>query len=328
VRHAIATLCALVASLASRAGYATPSARLVYSRAHGAESCPDERALRAAVAVRVGYDPFFPWAKQIIVASMAPAPSHGFVASVSLVDEQGVDHGKRSLRTDGECQELVDAAALAIAIAIDPQSLVPRPAPPSEAPASPQSTAHVDAPAIAPSSHDVGPAPSPVPAAPWTVEASAGAVASGGSAPSPVFGGAVGVAIRWARVSLGLEGRLDAPATAQGRGGGSVSAELGVATLLPCVHFGRVFACAAGQIGAQRESSEGVLDSQRKWWPWLAAGGRLGVEVPLQNTLGLRVRSDIVYNVNRPALFLHDMSAWTAPAVSTSLGADAVVHFE
>jgi hypothetical protein len=60
VRPAIPTLCALAVLSASRWAYATPSARLVYSRGHGAESCPDEHALREAVAARVGYDPFFP----------------------------------------------------------------------------------------------------------------------------------------------------------------------------------------------------------------------------------------------------------------------------
>lgn len=35
---------------------ASPSSRLVYVRGRGAETCPDEAALRAAVAARLGYD--------------------------------------------------------------------------------------------------------------------------------------------------------------------------------------------------------------------------------------------------------------------------------
>jgi hypothetical protein len=40
--------------LVSATARATPSARLVYSRARGAEACPDEDALRRAVGTRVG----------------------------------------------------------------------------------------------------------------------------------------------------------------------------------------------------------------------------------------------------------------------------------
>ncbi|MGA7121912.1 MAG: hypothetical protein WBY94_17525, partial [Polyangiaceae bacterium] len=101
---AVAAACALW----SLPAQSTPSARLVYSRARGAESCPDEEAMRAAVAARVGYDPFFAWARKTIVASMAPASLRGFVAKVDLVDEQGMDHGARTLQASGECRELLD----------------------------------------------------------------------------------------------------------------------------------------------------------------------------------------------------------------------------
>ncbi len=50
---------------------AAPTGRLVYSRAPGAESCADEATLRRSVAARVGYDPFFPWAKRTVVANLA-----------------------------------------------------------------------------------------------------------------------------------------------------------------------------------------------------------------------------------------------------------------
>ncbi|HTB72556.1 MAG TPA: hypothetical protein VK762_04915 [Polyangiaceae bacterium] len=125
--RSIAIWAALLASAIPTTANARPSARLVYSRAAGAESCPDERALRAAVAERVGYDPFFAWVKQAVVASMAPDGRRGFVARIRLVDEQGIEAGTRDLHADGACADLLDTAALAIAIAIDPQSLTPRP---------------------------------------------------------------------------------------------------------------------------------------------------------------------------------------------------------
>jgi hypothetical protein len=77
--------------------------------------CPDEQALRHEVAARVGYDPFFAWAKRTIVASVTRRGG-AFVATVDMVDDDGVSHGARELRTEGECRELLDAVALAIAM--------------------------------------------------------------------------------------------------------------------------------------------------------------------------------------------------------------------
>jgi hypothetical protein len=49
---------------------ASPSARLVYARSADASTCPDETALRGAVAARFGYDPFFAWAKRTVVVEV------------------------------------------------------------------------------------------------------------------------------------------------------------------------------------------------------------------------------------------------------------------
>jgi hypothetical protein len=54
----------LGASLVSRVSQALPTSQLSYVRAGGTEeACLDEAELRRAVARRVGYDPFFPWAE-------------------------------------------------------------------------------------------------------------------------------------------------------------------------------------------------------------------------------------------------------------------------
>jgi hypothetical protein len=348
VRIEIAMVAGLAVIFASAAARATPSARLVYSRARGAESCPDEQALRRAVAARVGYDPFFPWAKQTVVAAVAPASQGGFAATVSLVDERGVEHGLRTLRTPGKCNELVDVAALAIAIAIDPRSLMPRPAASVPGPAAPptptetrpmiglpdQGVEAATGGALPPS--DV--AVMPPPATRIAFEGTAGVVASSGVAMSPALGGVLGAALRRGRLSLGLEGRADAPAAVSVRGisspgnlatsKGQVSSELFAATILPCVHVWRVIACVVGQIGSEKDASTGVAGPQSHATAWWAVGGRLGVEVPLESTLGLRVHSDILADPRPRRLDLDGYPAyWTAPLVSTSLGVDAVVHF-
>src|SRR5262249_14357059 len=118
----------VVASLASTSA-AAPSARLVYVREAGAEDCPDEEVLRAAVRARLGYDPFFPYAPATLYAEVG-RKDDVYRAHVKLVDEKNVVRGARSLEhRGGVCADVIDAMALSMSIAIDPRSLVGPPAP-------------------------------------------------------------------------------------------------------------------------------------------------------------------------------------------------------
>ena len=117
VRNALFVCAASGASVlfAARAG-ASPSARLVYVRGPSAAACPDEAAFRSAVAQRVGYDPFFPWAKiAVVVEVVADGPA--FTAHLVLVDDHGLSRGIRELHSGPRgCEGLVDTAALAVSI--------------------------------------------------------------------------------------------------------------------------------------------------------------------------------------------------------------------
>ena len=55
--------------------------RLQYVRGVGAESCPAERELRAAVVGRLGYDPFEIGARASVLARIASAQS-GLVGNI------------------------------------------------------------------------------------------------------------------------------------------------------------------------------------------------------------------------------------------------------
>ena len=95
--------------------------RLVYSRAPSVTSCPEESELRAAVRARLGYDPFFPWADQTVVARRDAALE-------SSAQRQGVPRrftgpclARARIHNDvEECNELILALSLAIVIALDP----------------------------------------------------------------------------------------------------------------------------------------------------------------------------------------------------------------
>ena len=72
-RRALLAAALLVAcAFSSGSLYAAPgdATRLEYARSSGAAACPDRSALSAAVSKRLGYDPFFPAARQTIIVEI------------------------------------------------------------------------------------------------------------------------------------------------------------------------------------------------------------------------------------------------------------------
>jgi hypothetical protein len=331
---AAACVSVLVAAIPARA-VVTPTGRLVYSRTSDAQSCPDEATLRKAVAARVGYDPFFPYAKRTVVTSLARRDGE-YVASVELIDEQGLAHGAREIRTSGSCGELLDAAALAIAIAIDPHVLERRASPPPPAAPAPDPSS-----SAAPSSPPGPPVPplggelpaeaepprAESPPARSFFEANLGAVASSGIAPSLAAGLDLGGAFRVGILSLGVEGRIDAPASRSAAAGGSVSSWLLLGAVVPCAYFGAFLLCGVLQGGGMNASSDGVPDRRSTWTNAWLAGARAGVLVPVDGRFLFRVRVDALANLAPAALELGGTTLWTAPPVSASLGVDGVLRF-
>src|SRR5688500_224004 len=117
MRWGFAISLGIATALCASSSLASPSAKLVYVRGGGAETCPDEGELRRAVASRIGYDPFFPVAQKTVIAQVSKAPQ-GYRARVQIVAEDGTVRGERELGTKGQdCGERVGAIALAISVA-------------------------------------------------------------------------------------------------------------------------------------------------------------------------------------------------------------------
>jgi len=326
--------------LSSSPANAAPTARLVYSRTSDAASCPDESALRQAVASRVGYDAFFPWAPRTVVVTVVRREA-AFVASVDLVDEGGIDHGAHELHTRGACSDLLDAVALAVAIAIDPRNALATPGakadsapPPSEppAPAIVVPPVPIPTPEPSPSAQPAPHAPDVPPAASSTrrrlaFEASIGGGLALGMTPAPALNGVLGVALRVSWFSIGLEGLIDTPESAQASvGSGQVSTWPLIFALVPCGSVGPLFGCAVAQAGSLQSSAEGP-GTLSKHSVWGAVGGRVGVMFPVARPLFLRFRADLLGDISPSNLVLNGHSAWTAPYVAGTLGIDAVVRF-
>jgi hypothetical protein len=321
-------------ALAASTSFATPSARLVYVREVTASSCPDEASLRQAVKQRIGYDPFFPWARTTVVVEVAGA-SQAFAAHVWITDEQGFSRGARELRSESKgCAGLIDAAALAISIALDVSVPPPEPSP-RGSPSEPTAPAPASAPAVAPVAAPGSPPDSAAApelagvTAPTPIRALIGtdALLAIAAAPSPTAGIDAWVAGRLGVGSLGFELRGDVPATAVGADGGHATVALFAATAAPCAHAGPLFACVLGSVGWLEASGADVRVRRSGSAFFPALGARIGLDVPLGSKVALRLRGDLLVNFLRTSVALDGVSVWTLQQVSALIGAGLAYRF-
>ncbi|MGZ6064231.1 MAG: hypothetical protein ACXWVM_17645, partial [Polyangiales bacterium] len=94
-----------------------PPTKLVYERGPGAESCPDEAAMRVEVAARLGRDPFVDQGARTVVVKIK-REAGTFRGTIELLDAKGAPAGTRTLSSaSNDCKELASALSLAMAIA-------------------------------------------------------------------------------------------------------------------------------------------------------------------------------------------------------------------
>lgn len=308
---------------------AFPTSRLTYVRNKGAESCPSEEVVRAEVASRLGYDPFFVWAERTIVAQVWREPK-GYRASVQLLDDKGVVSGSRSLRSHSDdCNELVKAAALAISIGIDPESATRPPGTPpqtpdpvrAEATVPPASTERASEPAPPNLVRDLPPnrdqSPEPIQPQPRVgLKAGAGLWSAVNLAPAISVGGTAFVGVEWRWFEVFAEIRKSLPASSAG-----VAADLLVGAVVPCARYEFLFVCgdvAWGALRLEGERAESVS--------YLAVGGRIGAQVSVAR-LALRPHLDVLAPINRTTVLLNRSEVWRLPSASAAIGLDAALHF-
>jgi hypothetical protein len=334
------------AALAADAGRDRPSTRLVYQRDAAAAACPDEARLRAEVARRVGSDPFDDGAAKTIVCRVAAVP-RGLRASIEIGDAAG-PHAARELvsqRTD--CQDLAEAIAVALSIAMHPVISPPPPvdlmaAPtPTPTPAAAPSALAPPTPAPPEPARSDPPAPVPVIAAAGTARATApvsaehahelrvslaGGLAAGWS-PGLAYGGdlAVGWAGRRYSAELGL--RMVAPSSlAVGRG--SLAVWQWAVLVAPCAHGRYLAGCLLGSAGVVYGSSQGLAITESASSPSFTAGVRGAAEVPLTGQrLRLRLQLDLAAALTRTHFTVGDAPAWTTPRATAVLGLGLVGIF-
>lgn len=288
-------LAAIAVTALARDAAASPTARLVYVRGAGAESCPDEPEMRRAVATRLGYDPFRPLASTTLTAEVRREKGV-FRGLVKLVDDAGVERGARDLESRAaDCRDLTTAMALSMSIAIDPLSLM-RPSPPpdaevAEAPVSPVP----DLPLAPPATDDRRvTVPRPPPGDPLRLGFSLATHAAFGIAPAPSLGFRLAAEIGTRRLSLGLEGRLDLPASAETAEGGRSRTSLSGATLVPCVRLPFAWACGVLLVARVDAEAVDVTSPRSEGFLFLGAGARLVTAIPLAQDFSLRLGGDVL----------------------------------
>src|SRR3569623_1432623 len=110
--------------------------RLEYTRAPGAEACPEPAALRASMVSRLGYDPFSDAGARVLHCQIAPN-GNGLRARIDVEDAQGRVAGLRVLTSKrGDCVELAPALLLVMSLAARESAadapVAPEPAPHGE----------------------------------------------------------------------------------------------------------------------------------------------------------------------------------------------------
>ena len=314
-RLAAGTLVTLT-SLPSWVHAAPPSANLTYERGAGAAACPDERALRGAVAARLGYDPFFSSSKAQALVSVY-GEGNGFRARVRMVGEDGRPRGTRELlEAAPRCAELIDAVALTLSIAISPTAERPaaESALASEANGSPSTSerGHPAAVAREESTEDVRGGRDADRGV--RVDMTLGAVGWVGAAPAPNHGATFGLRAAGERLALSLVGRLDAPASEELAGGGDLSTSLVGVTLVPCyrVPVGplRAGLCVEVFGGALRARSRGVTMPRSDSEPFGTVGPRGSAEVPLAPWLSGVAHVSLAVPMDTKTIQLSSVSVW------------------
>lgn len=324
-------------------GFASPARadggadiELRYTRAAGAERCPDEAGLRDAVLAHLGYNPFVEGGARKIVVNITRR-GKGLTAQIDRIDEHGAIAGTRTVdSTAVGCRELASSVALAVTIAIDPLygSPLRPPTPPESSPE------RIPPPARLARTEPTAEAPSSLPPPPSArketsaheetlrVNVGAGVVGALGAAPSPSIGATGELRVRARSFSVGAGFRLDAPAsgTANGASGGRIASSLLVGSLVPCAHFGRFAVCASAHIGALSGNASEVARTERHSTFFSAAGGRVAMAVPFGNLFALGVYVEALGTLTPTTLRIDRREAWSIPPASAAVGLQATAN--
>jgi len=314
--------------------------RLEYARSEGARACPDRSALSAAVRKRLGYDPFFPAARQTIIVEIIDLDG-GLRAQMRLVDEHGMIVGSRELHEKSEhCDELVASLALAISIALDPSAALgeapavatksdnaqPAPAePPPEAALESVAQEHPQKPRP-PREPMASPAPENLDRLQFGVRSTV--FADMGTAPALAFGWRLGLDVyrNWLRFAAEFSQQL--PTSEELADGGQARASLLAGSFVPCLASETLAGCGLLSIGALQTRGEEIAYPSSQSTFYAALGARFEYTPIVLGKLQLLSQFDILKPLTPVSLRVLGEEVWHSPSLTFSVGVGLRLHFQ
>jgi hypothetical protein len=307
----IAMVLAAVSASSSRAR--AEDARLEYAAA--APDCPTESALRASVAMRLGYDPFTADAARVVRVEIRATES-GVEATVQMLDTAGRSVGRRDLEDTGSCAELADVLVLAVSIAIDPERALG---------AGTEGGAGVEAGTEGETAAGAGTGAGTGTGAETGTGTGISVLGEVGFTPSPTAGASIDLRARLGMWSLALSGYGVLPTGADVVSGRVATYRAGAA-LVPCVHADFFAGCAIVQLGAMVGRGESVPISREATAPFLALGARARAEWTIEEHLLLAIFVDVLLTPTPTELRIDGQGVWSTGVVAGVVGAS--VGFE
>ncbi len=344
------------ASIRTASAQSRASVRLEYARAAGAERCPDEEDFRGAVRARIGRDPFEPAAGPVLRVEIARRDG-GLTASVRVESSSGQLLGTRLLRSrGGDCHEIIQSTTLAVSMALD---LLPRDALSAATPSVDSGVALGSIPDAAPTEPDdpdnadrgndlrhdsavadhttdanddrldighdvvrrVDPARRPAVSMAFGVEGSAGL------GPTAAAGPFIGLGIRWPRLSMWIEGRIEPPIVATFPPHGSIESWQIQLAWVTCLHVGPFGGCGLFVVSNVRGVGRAVDQPHDDSVLAAHAGLRALLEWSVVTRVRLRVHVDGLVPLRRAIFRLDGVDVWTAPWIAGSLGLSVSIEW-
>jgi hypothetical protein len=281
---------------------AEPPPWLEVVREQGAESCPDARALGAAVEAELGRTVPGPRVRCVVGRE-----GRAWRARIAIDDGQRAP-AARTIRAEGsDCRALASALELTLSLALS------QPPPPAPEPGVPQVSD-----GEMPEALVARPAPA---RGPWSL--SGGAVVSAGALLDLSTGLEVGGRWRRGRLLLAFEGRGErAPPARQGPA--TVDGWRASAAFVPCLAPGPIQVCGVGRVGGFTARGERLAPSRAGRGVVAEAGARaawlLGRD-DLAAALYLEAAAPLV----RTRLLVDGQPRWESPPVVVTLGLAVVL---
>jgi hypothetical protein len=240
------------------------TARLEVSGAGPETNCADVERLRVAVEQRLGRTAIDAQAELTVRVSFEPRSPSGWLARITLEDDNGRRLGEREIvTTQKSCADLDTSLALVTALLVDAP-----PEPPPESP-SPETSVSPEPKPTRLLEPQPEPEPPPPPPEPWRFMIGVSGLASTGRAPGVTAGARLDFDVRPPSfIWLKLEARADLPRTVQDEASGAAADfRHGSLALAACPYVGEgspsLWLCAGQQLGVSQVSGS-ALDVNRE----------------------------------------------------------------